>query len=46
MDPAPRDDPRPPDEDSGRFRRTLVRVMLVQVVTLLALWGLQAHYAG
>jgi hypothetical protein len=27
------------------FRRTLVRVMTVQVVTLLLLWLLQAHYA-
>ena len=27
-----------------RFRRTLVRVMAVQVVTLLLLWLLQARY--
>jgi|GEM_PF-2870130 len=29
---------------SARFRRTLVRVLGVQVVTLLLLWLLQAHY--
>ena len=28
------------------FRRTLVRVMTVQVVALLLLWLLQAHYAS
>ena len=27
-----------------RVRRTLVRVIAVQVVTLLLLWALQAHY--
>jgi hypothetical protein len=27
------------------FRRTLVRVMTVQVLALLLLWLLQAHYA-
>lgn len=31
----------PPD----RFRSTLVRVLAVQVITLLALWLLQSHYA-
>jgi hypothetical protein len=27
-----------------RFRRTLVRVLAIQVITLLALWLLQARY--
>jgi hypothetical protein len=31
--------------DAARFRRTLVRVMAVQVVTLLLLWLLQRHYS-
>ncbi len=31
--------------DRQRFQRTLVRVMTVQVVTLLLLWLLQARYA-
>jgi hypothetical protein len=29
---------------SRRFRRTFVRVLGVQVVTLLLLWLLQTHY--
>jgi hypothetical protein len=29
-----------------RFRRVLLRVLAVQVLTLLALWLLQARYAG
>lgn len=33
------------DEESGRFRRTLVRVLSVQGVTLLLLWLLQAVYS-
>ena len=32
--------------DAARFRRTLVRVMAVQVVTLVLLWLLQRHYGG
>jgi hypothetical protein len=28
------------------FRRTLIRVMAVEVATLLLLWLLQARYAG
>lgn len=38
--------PPPPEapEDSARFRRTLVKVMGMQVVALLALWWLQARY--
>jgi len=31
-------------EGSARFRRTLVRVMSMQVVALLVLWWLQARY--
>lgn len=34
-----------PPADAGRFRATLVRVLLVQVATLLALWMLQQRYA-
>lgn len=30
--------------ERARFRRTLVRVMAVQVVSLLLLWWLQAAY--
>lgn len=36
-------EPGPPD-DAARFRTTLVRVMAVQVVTLLVLWLAQRHY--
>ena len=35
----------PPDARL-RFRRTLVRVMAVQVVALVLLWILQTRYAG
>jgi hypothetical protein len=38
----PRED-GPPREGPG-FRVTLIRVMIVQVVALLLLWALQAHY--
>lgn len=31
---------------SPTFRRTLIRVMTVQVVTLVLLWLLQRHFAG
>ena len=34
------------DGDNGRFRVTLARVLLVQVVTLLLLWLIQAAYHG
>ena len=46
--------PRPPQEtapqdiiprDAARFRRTLVRVLAVQVVTLVLLWLLQVRYS-
>jgi hypothetical protein len=33
-----------PGHGSRLFRRTLVRVMAVQVATLLLLWLLQTHY--
>ena len=33
------------EESNARFRRTLVRVMTVQVVTLLLLWLLQRTFA-
>lgn len=33
-------------DGSSRFRRTLVRVMTVQVVTLALLWFLQSRYAA
>jgi hypothetical protein len=37
--------PTPPsDADRVRFRRTLVRVMAVQVVAVLLLWLVQRHY--
>jgi len=35
-----------PTEDRARFRRTLARVMTVQVVTLLLLWLLQSRYSS
>ena len=47
--------PRPPQEtapqdviprDAARFRRTLVRVLAVQVVALLLLWALQVAYSS
>ena len=31
--------------DAGRFRRTLVRVLGVQVITLVLLWLLQHRYS-
>jgi len=41
----PEDSTMTTDADAGRrFRRTLVRVMTVQVVSLLLLWLLQQHY--
>jgi hypothetical protein len=33
-------------EETSRFRRTLVRVMAVQIVSLIALWLLQTRYSG
>lgn len=31
-------------DGSSRFRQVLVRVMIVQVVSLVLLWWLQSHY--
>ena len=44
----PADDPAPPDPaaDRARFRRTLVRVMAVQVITLILLWLLQRGFTA
>ena len=47
--PTPPSSPLPPDparaaSDRARFRRTLVRVMTVQVVTVLLLWLVQRHF--
>ena len=40
-------DAEPTEQDHGaRFRTTLVRVLLVQVVALALLWLLQATYHG
>ena len=33
-------------EDSSRFRRTLVRVMAVQVIALALLWLLQSRFGS
>ena len=35
-----------PEGDGLKFRTTLVRVMVIQVVALLLLWLLQARYPG
>ena len=35
-----------PEAARRRFRKTLVRVMTVQVVTLILLWLLQSRYHG
>ncbi len=37
-------DTSPPDLSARLFRRTLLRVMAVEVATLLLLWLLQIHY--
>ena len=34
------------DEERARFRRTLVKVMAMQVLALVLLWLLQTRYAG
>ena len=41
-------DPIPQDDRDGaiRFRRNLVRVMSVQVITLIALWLVQQHFSN
>ncbi|MEO8337628.1 MAG: hypothetical protein ABI664_21810 [bacterium] len=38
--------PDVPEAGPSRFRQTLVRVMAVQVATLIALWLLQRHFTG
>lgn len=38
------DTPRDPVADRERFRRTLIRVMSMQVAALLLLWWLQAAF--
>jgi hypothetical protein len=35
-----------PAEAGRRFRRTLVRVLAVQVIAVLLLWILQSRYSG
>ncbi len=35
-----------PPTGKQTFRVTLVRVLAIQVVTLILLWALQAHYGG
>lgn len=35
-----------PGDDARRFRRNLIRVMSVQVATLIALWLFQVHFTG
>lgn len=34
----------PPPEDKARFRQNLLRVLTVQVITLVLLWLLQSHF--
>lgn len=41
--------PPPPDDAAAgaqQFRRTLVRVMTMQVVALVALWLIQRHFTS
>jgi len=40
----PSGDLRPEPHPPRSFRRTLLYVMIVQVISLLLLWALQAHY--
>ncbi|MGQ0538250.1 MAG: hypothetical protein ACT4R6_04835, partial [Gemmatimonadaceae bacterium] len=42
---TPSPPPSPPSAPPSRFRRTLLRVMSVQLAALLLLWLLQARYA-
>ncbi len=42
--PRPAQDPTPEDS-APPFRRTLIRVMGMQLLALLALWWLQSRYA-
>src|SRR5690606_27853337 len=43
--PAP-EAPAAPEQDRRRLRRIALRVVIVQVLTLLVLWLLQARYHG
>ena len=45
MEPSNASDPSPTPA-APTFRRTLIRVMAVQVATLLLLWLLQSRYTG
>jgi hypothetical protein len=36
--------PTEPEAGPSRFKQTLVRVMAVQIATLIALWLLQRHF--
>lgn len=38
--------PTSPTDDRARFRRTLIKVMSVQIVTLLLLWWLQRAFTA
>lgn len=40
------DDLPPTDSGRSRFRTTLIRVLLVQVIALALLWLLQIRYGG
>lgn len=42
---APDEAPETGEATRRRFRRTLMRVMTVQVATLLLLWWLQTHFS-
>jgi hypothetical protein len=44
--PEPMSTPESNDAGRSRFQQTLIRVMTVQVVTLLLLWLLQVRYTG
>lgn len=43
---SPTDTPEPPERKRPSFRTTLVRVLAVQVLSLLLLWLLQMRYNG
>jgi hypothetical protein len=45
-DMSPTESPDPDPEARERFRRNLVRVMTVQVISLVLLWLLQRHYTA
>ena len=34
-----------PEDDGGRFRSTLARVLAVELITLIVLWMLQSRYS-